>query len=112
LSPLFNNENNHFILFNGNYAFCKTTIVSIIDISHKNEIDEKILAVSEPSLENDSDQNLTSIKKYITWQSTQGYKLTKLFSYKISTKLYTIYTLDVKKEGILKKKERLKNFLN
>ena len=110
LSPLFNNENNHFILFNGNYAFCKTTIVSIIDISHKNEIDEKILAVSEPSLENDSDQNLTSIKKYITWQSTQGYKLTKLFSYKISTKLYTIYTLDVKKEGILKKKGASQKF--
>ena len=104
LSPLFNNENNHFILFNGNYAFSKSTIVSIIDINHKNEIDERILGVSEPSLENDSDPNLMSIKKYIIWQSSQGYKLTKLFSYKISTKLYNIYTLDVKNEGILKKK--------
>ena len=104
MSPLFNNENNHFILFNGNYAFSKTTIISIIDLSHKNEIDEKILGVSDPSLENDSDPNLITIKKYISWQSSQGYKLTKLFSYKISTKLYNIYTLDVKKEGALKKK--------
>ena len=104
LSPLFNNENNNFILFNGNYVFSRSTIVSIVDLSHKNEIDEKILGVSDPSLENDSDPNLISIKKYISWQSTQGYKLAKIFSYKISTKLYTIYTLEEKIEGILKKK--------
>jgi hypothetical protein len=38
LSPLFNNENNHFILFNGNYVFSKSTIISIIDLNHRNEI--------------------------------------------------------------------------
>ena len=104
LSPLFNNENNHFILFNGNYVFSKSTIISIIDLNHRNDIDEKILGVSDPSLENDSDPNLISIKRFRTWQSSKGYKLTKLLSYKISTKLYIIYTLDVKNEGILKKK--------
>jgi hypothetical protein len=74
LSPLFNNENNHFILFNGNYVFSKSTIISIIDLNHRNDIDEKILGVSDPSLENDSDPNLISIKRFRAWQSSKGYK--------------------------------------
>ena len=109
LTALFNNENNHFILFNGTYVFNKSTIISVIDLSHKTELDERILGVSDPNLESPSDANIT-LKKYIIWQSSLGFKLTKLFSYKISIKLYNIYVLDEKIEGKLKKKESEKKF--
>ena len=51
LTSLFNNDNNHFILFNGTYSFNRNTIISVIDLSHKTGIEEKLLGVSDPDLE-------------------------------------------------------------
>ena len=106
LTPFFSNENYNYILFNGTYAFNKNTIISEIDLSHKTEIDEKILGVSGSNLEYDKEANSTiTLKNYIAWQSQQGYKLSKLFSYQISIRLYNIYQLDIKKQKKEKKFE-------
>ena len=113
LTSLFNNDNNHFILFNGTYSFNKNTIISVIDLSHKSETEEKVLGVSDPDLEDESEPNFISslpLKKYISWQEMKGYKLKKIYSYQISVKLYSIYILELKNEGIIKKKEIAKQY--
>ena len=110
LSSLFNNDNSHFILFNGNYIFSKNIIVSVVDISHKNEFDEKILGVSEPDLMNERDLKNLPLNKYILWQSTRGYKLIKLFSYKIILNVYNIYTLELNNERKIKRLGKAKVF--
>ena len=114
LTSLFNNDNNHFILFNGTYSFNKNTIISVIDLSHKSETEEKVLGVSDPDLEDESEPNFISslpLKKYISWQDMKGYKLKKIYSYKISIKLYSIYILELKNEEIIKKKEISKKYI-
>ena len=109
LTPFFSNENHNYILFNGTYTFNKNTIVSEIDLSHKAEIDEKILGVSGSNLEYGQEKNSEiTLKKYISWQSHQGYKLSKLFSYRISIRLYNIYQLDIKRQKKEKKVDSTK----
>ena len=115
LTSLFNKENNHFILFNGTYSFNKNTIISVIDLSHKSEFDERILGVSHPDLEDESETESNyftslSLKQYTSWQASKGYKLKKIYSYQISIKLYNIYILELKNEGIIKRKEILKKY--
>ena len=105
LTSLFNNDNNHLILFNGTYSFNKKTIVSVINLTHKTEIEEKVLGFSDPDLETESESknfSYISLKKYISWQLSKGFKLKKILSYKISFKLYNIYILE--NEGIIRKK--------
>ena len=109
LTSLFNNDNNHFILFNGTYSFNKNTIISVVDLSNKRGFEEKLLGVSDPDLEIESENKSNyittlSLKKYISWQSSKGYKLKKIYSYKISIKLYNIYILELKNERIIKKR--------
>ena len=110
LTPFFSNENYNYILFNGTYAFNKNTIISEIDLSHKTEIDEKILGVSGSNIEyvKEGTSSIT-LKKYIALQSHQGYKLSKLFSYQISIRLYNIYQLDIKRQKKEKKMVSQKN---
>ena len=108
LTSLFNNKINHLILFNGSYTFNNNILVTLIDLSHKNEVDEKVLGVFDPDFENESKYNYLSsfpLKKYISSQSFKRYKLKKLYSYKISVKLYNIYILEIKNGGIIRKKE-------
>ena len=109
ITPFFSNENHNYILFNGTYAFNKNTIISEIDLSHKAEIDEKILGVSGSNLEYEKEtSSAITLKKYIAWQSHQGYKLSKLFSYRISINLYNIYQLDIKRQKKEKKADSTK----
>ena len=91
-------------------AFNKNTIISEIDLSHKTEIDEKILGVSGSNIEyvKEGTSSIT-LKKYIALQSHQGYKLSKLFSYQISIRLYNIYQLDIKRQKKEKKMVSQKN---
>ena len=109
LTSLFNNNINHFILFNGTYYLNKQTILSVINL--KTDAEEKVLGFSDPDVENDSESDLSfiSLKKYVSWLSSKGYKLKKILSYKISIKLYNIYILELKNEGIVKKKYTKKN---
>ena len=99
LTPFFNNNNNHFIIFNGTYTLNKNIIISVIDLTHKNEHDEIIFGVSNQNLENNIESIIISLKQYISWQSFLGNKLTKIMSFKYYMKLYNIYKL----EGIHKK---------
>ena len=100
LTPFFNEDNNHFILFNGTYILDKNIIISFIKLNYKSDIKEIIFGVSSNHLEYES--NNISLKNYILWQSTLGNTLTKLFSYKINERSYNIYTLEDKKN--IKKK--------
>ena len=108
LASLFNNDNTNFVLFNGTYAFNRQTIVSVIDMSHKIEFEEKVLGISDPDEEEETESNYISsisLKKYAEYQSAKGYKLKKIYSYKISIKIYNIYILELKNEGLHKKKK-------
>ena len=103
ITPFFNSDNSKFILFNGTYILNKNTIISVIDLTHRNEQDEIIFGVSNHNLENNVESNLISLKKYISWQSTLGNKLTKINSFQIFMNLYNIYKLERIHEGEMKK---------
>ena len=51
-----------------------------------------------------------NIDNYSTIQSGKGYKLKKIYSYKISIYLYNIYILEPKTEAVIKNKEVTKLF--
>ena len=107
LTCLFNNEYNNYILFNGNYFFNKNTIVSVIDINHKKEIDEKVVGYSNLWVEKLLKKNLFSIKNYNLHSINYGHKLTKLFSYQISVKLYNIYNIETKNTIVMKRRSTI-----
>ena len=65
LTSLFNNDNNHFILFNGTYSFNKNTIISVVDLSNKRGFEEKLLGVSDPDLEIESENKSNYLKSLI-----------------------------------------------
>jgi hypothetical protein len=111
LTPFFNDNNNHFILFNGTYILEKNIIISFAELkNYKSAIKEIIFGVSSKNLEYESSN--ISIKNYILWQSNLGFKLTKLFSYKINANSYNIYKLEDKyniiKEVSPRKKSKVK----
>jgi len=100
LTPFFNDNNNHFILFNGTYSLEKSIIISIVELNFKSDINEKIFGVSSQDLEYET--NGVSIKNYTLWQSNLGNKLTKLFSFKIIERSYNIYKIEDKKNSVIK----------
>ena len=112
LTPLFNNNIDYLILFNGTYTFSKNVIITVTDLRHKSEIDEKVLDMVDPEFESEIEHNnlisSLSLKKYISFESTKKYKLNKLYSYKVSIKMYNIYLLELKNGGFVKKREVMK----
>ena len=64
LTPLFNNDNNYFILFDGLFYRHKHTIVTMIDYEKNKQAEEKLFAVSEPELEKNSEAYSIPLKKY------------------------------------------------
>ena len=107
LTPFFNEDNNHFILFNGTYILDKNIIISFVELNYKSDKKEIIFGGSFNHLEYKS--NNISLENYILWQSTLGNKLTKLFSYKINVRSYNIYKLEDKKNIIKKVSKRIIN---
>ena len=65
LTPLFKNDNNHFILLDGLYFFQKNIMITHQDFDENSNAKEEILGVSEPKLEKESGKNseLISLKK-------------------------------------------------
>ena len=118
LTPFYNNYNSHFIIFNGTYFLNQRTIISVLDLTHRNEQNEIVLGFSNPNLENIVESNPISSKKYISWQSILGNKLTKIISFKIIMKLYNIYKLEkiylkeIKKIDSIKNKIKIKESEN
>ena len=102
LTPLFNNDYNYFILFDGVYNLHKRTIITE---SRKDKTYEKLLFVSEPDLEKNNETYTISLKKYNFWLNSRGYIASKLSSFKISFKCYIIYEL---KKGENEKNDILK----
>ena len=108
LTPLFNNDNNNFILLDGFYYFKKNIVITHQDFGENPNAKEEILGVSEPKLEKESEKNseLMSFKKYVNWQNNQGYMLSKILSFNESLKYYYIYHITKKDKEIMKKKDK------
>ena len=111
LTPLFNNDNNYFILFDGLFYLHKHTIVTMIDYEKNKQAEEKLFAVSEPELEKNSEAYSIPLKKYNIWQINQGYAMSKVSSFNISFKLYSIYLLVPRDKDMKKKYDKNLNVL-
>ena len=107
LSPLFNKENHHYILFDGLYLLHKNTFITLQNLEEKLNSKEKIIGVSEPYLNKFNEENFISFKTYISWQYIKGYICSKLFSFNISFQLYNVYELNKKEKEIKKKKDNI-----
>ena len=107
---LFNNDYKHYILLNGNYSLNKNIVISITDLNHVEEINERIIGVSNQMIENIINKNAFSFKDLNSKRSNYGIKLKKLFSYQISFLLYNIYNLDTKNSVVIQTKSSLKEF--
>ena len=107
LAPLFNNDNQNFILFDGLYILNKNTIITLKDFEKNLNSKEILIAVSEPYLEEPIEVYSIPFKKYIALQKSKGYISLKMASFNLHLKLYNIYVLNRKeKESEIKKKER------
>ena len=91
LTPLFNTENNYFILLDGTNYIHKHTIITMIDKEQNHFAEENIFAISEPKLELETEIFPISLKKYKKWLYDQGFTLSKVFSFTIYSKFYYIY---------------------
>jgi len=111
LTPLFKNNNNHYLLLDGLYSFQKYIMITHQDFDENPNAKEEILGVSEPKLEKESGKNseLISLKKYVNWQNNQGYKLSKILSFNKSLKYYHIYQIEKKDKEMMKKKMHKKS---
>lgn len=109
LIPLFNNDyNNYFLILDGYYSLHNNTLITIQDFED-NTPKEKLIAVSEPELENMSDIYFMPFQKYIKWQNDNGYNLSKILKFHLSKKLYNIYQIVPRNKGMVKRKLERKN---
>jgi len=110
LTPLFKNDNNHFVILDGLYFFQKNIIITYQDFEENSNAKEEILGFSGPKLEKDSEKNSISIsfKKYVNWQNNQGYMLSKILSFNKSLKYYHIYHITKKDKETMNKKMQKK----
>ena len=110
LAPLFNNNNNHFIIFDGLFSIQKDTIISFQDFEKSKKVNEILLSASDPELQENIEGSSMPFKKYTSMQNKLGYILSKISSFNISSKTYNIYTLSKKESNqkYLKKNSLLK----
>ena len=99
LAPLFNNNNNHFIIFDGIFSIQKDTIISFQDFEKSKKANEILLSSSDPELQKNIEGSFIPFKKYISMQNKFGYILSKISSFNISSKTYNIYTLSKKESS-------------
>ena len=104
---LFCNQNNNFILFNGIYSINKDTIVTEIDLNYKREVEEEIVGFSNLWVEKFMKKNFFILKHHNSKNINLGHKLIKLFSYKISTKVYNIYNVQTKTTVVMKRRSTI-----
>ena len=99
LSILFSSDNNYFILFDGLYYLHSQTIITLQDFENNSKPKEKLVGVSEPSLDNNFHSSSVNFKKLIVWQNGQGFNITKLSSFNIINKTYNIYQITKKEKN-------------
>ena len=98
LSPLFNNNIPYYILFDGLYYLHRNTIITLQDSEEKNNLKEKIIAVSDPELENNNEIYSISFKRYVSKLNNEGFIISKISSFNISLKIYNIYMITRKEK--------------
>ena len=112
LIPLFNNDfNNYFLILDGYYSLHNNTLITIQDFE-ENSPKEKLIAVSEPELENMTDIYFMPFQKYIKWQNDNGYNLSNISKFHLSKKLYNIYQIVPRDKGMVKRKLERKNSIS
>ena len=112
LIPLFNNDyNNYFLILDGYYSLHNNTLITIQDFED-NTPKEKLIAVSEPELENMSDIYFMPFQKYIKWQNNNGYNLLNVSKFHLSQKLYKIYQIVPRDKGMVKKELERKSSIS
>ena len=112
LIPLFNNDyNNYFLILDGYYSLHNNTLITIQDFED-NTPKEKLIAVSEPELENMSDIYFMPFQKYIKWQNNNGYNILNVSKFNLSKKLYNIYQIVPRDKGMVKKKLERKSSIS
>ena len=99
LKPLFNNDNNHYIIFDGIFFIEKNTIITLQYFGQDIKEKEKIIAISDPELEKENKTYSFSFKNYILWKNSQDFILTKIYKFFISEKIYNIYLVNKKKKN-------------
>ena len=104
LIPLFNNSNKNFIIFDGVYNLHNNTFITLKDFEENNNPNEKLIAVSDPELENSSEIYSMPLKKYIAWQNNNGFNVLNISKFTLLAKLYNIYKITPKDKVIVKKK--------
>ena len=106
LIPLFNSDvNNYSILFDGIFSLNNSTIITIKDFQNNNDSNEYIFSVSDPELEKPGIYTMT-FQKYARFQNNNGFNLKQITKFNLSTKFYSIYTIEPKNQAILKRKTR------
>ena len=113
LTPLFNNDINHILLFDGQFWLQHNTLITIKDFEEDNiNIIEKIVGVSSPELESLNETYSMSLKKYIAYQKNKGVILSKTLTFNISYKIYNIYILMNKERELYNQLLKKKTSLN
>ena len=108
LTPLFNNENNHFILLDGLYFFQKHIVLTHQDFDENPNAKEEILGFSEPKLEKGTEKSSMSFKKYMNYQNNQGFEISKVLSFNKTAKYYNVYHIAKKEKEFMNKKAQKK----
>ena len=110
LTPLFNKDyNNFFILFDGTFFFYKNTIITLKDFEENKRPKEKIISVSGLELDNFPEIYSMPFQKFSIYQNKMGFILSKISTFNLSTKYYSIYKIIPKPKD--KKKKKRKNIL-
>jgi len=112
LTPLLNNNNNYFIIFDGCFSIYKHTLITLQDFEKNMHSKEKLFAVSEPELEKSNEiQNLTFNRSNF---NLQNYNISRITTFNISLKFYNIYLVNKKEnqstKKIVEKKINLRRF--
>ena len=106
LIPLFNNDNHHFIIFDGFFNINKSTLITLKDFEENINPKEKIIGVSEQELEKNNETYSIPFNKYIIWQNNLGFEISKISTFNISVKLYSIYIINKKEKKFQRKIEQ------
>ena len=91
LTPLFNTDNNYFILLDGVNYIHKHSVITLVDQEQNHFAEENIFSISEPRLELETEIFPITLKRYKKWLYDQGFTLSKVFSFNIYSKFYYIY---------------------
>ena len=101
LTPLLNNNNNYFIIFDGCYSIYKNTLITLQDFEKNINSKEKLFAVSEPDLEKNNEiQYLAFNKNSIC---LHNFILSKITTFNISHKYYNIYLVNKREKEAAQK---------